>query len=257
MLNRLGSLWFHPHDISQVSSHPFLSFSGIAPCPGPHHPHWQQWYFLIDLLVPLAHPKNHCQFAFLCLNTFKAFQCLSNKSLAFSTVLKAPNKQAQNYPLSSAHPSRHMLTHWCACTFHPMSLCLAGPSACLFFPHSHLCLVDSLSSETRFKYGFFPQSLSRLLQAKLMPLISPTWDYVLHLFVCNTGWPGGQTKPYLCPPHPHLPPCSPYVTTWIFESWWDKFPWCQGGARAVDWFSGCVRLIGSAFFNIQKIQWTE
>lgn len=31
MLNRLGSLWFHPHNISRVSSHPFLSSSGTAP----------------------------------------------------------------------------------------------------------------------------------------------------------------------------------------------------------------------------------
>lgn len=43
---------------------------------------------VLSLLASFAHLKHSCQFLFLCLKTFKAFQCFLDKNVTFSTVLR-------------------------------------------------------------------------------------------------------------------------------------------------------------------------
>lgn len=97
--------------------------------------------FLVGLLVPLVHPEHRGRFLFLCSHTLKAFQPLPNEVSPLAQCSRPLAGRPQTTLCPHLIPPRHILARQCAHALQPTSFCPAGPSACLFSPSSHLCLV--------------------------------------------------------------------------------------------------------------------
>lgn len=182
---------------------------------------------VLSLLVSLVQLKHSCQFLFLCLKTFKAFQCFLDKNFTFSAV----PRDTLTHPWHT--PSRPQ-TALCPCliTHLPQSLqCQPGRYICSSSLGAFAgagfsawlvsaCFDHCLAVPPQFT----ALSLDTAHSAK--PFSTPsgkadTTSFLLHgTMHCSClcvprGDSGDRTKPYLCLSHPNLAPCLAYVI--LFE----------------------------------------